>query len=56
VNEMQLFHRFHKGTGAFRIVDAVELWWRMPVELKESMERKWAAEDGENKKVADRKK
>ena len=45
VNEMQLFHRFHKGTGGFRVVDAIESWWKMPVELKEAMLKKWQAED-----------
>ena len=49
MNELQMFHRFHRGTGNFPLVAGVESWWRMPIHVKEALERKWAAEDKENK-------
>jgi len=54
VNELQMLHRFHHGTGAFRVVEAIERWWKMPVQEKESLQARWAAEDAEKKGLADK--
>jgi hypothetical protein len=40
-----MLHRFHQKTGGFRIVQAIEVWWRMPVHVKEHLAGKWAKED-----------
>jgi hypothetical protein len=52
MNELQLLHRFHQGTGGYPIVKAIESWWKMPVEDKESLIARWAAEDAEKKRLA----
>jgi hypothetical protein len=57
LNELQLLHRFHggtgeagnHGTGGYPIVKAIELWWKMPIETKEALQAKWAAEDAEKR-------
>jgi hypothetical protein len=54
MNELQLLHRFHQGTGGYPIVKAIESWWKMPVEDKESLIARWAAEDAEKKRLADK--
>jgi hypothetical protein len=45
MNEIQMLHRFHQGTGGYPIVKAIEIWWKMPIETKEALQAKWAAED-----------
>ena len=50
MNELQILHRFHQGTGNFRIVAAIESWWSMDVAIKEALLKKWAAQDKEKKR------
>ena len=48
MNEMHMFHRFHRGTGEYPVVAAIERWWRMPIDVKERLVKKWEEEDQAN--------